>query len=229
MTQPTTVPAQKPFDAVIFDLDGTLLDSLQDIGNAANEVLTQLGLPPRSLEDYRTLVGDGVSVLFQRAVPECVQDENLRTRCMKEFEASYAEQWHRHSRPYDGIGNLLKALHRADVPMAVLSNKPEGFTLRCVEFFFPETPFAFVIGHSERFPRKPDPTSANWIAQALRVHPPSVAYVGDTDTDMKTAVRAGFHAVGVTWGFRTEAELVAHGARVALHTPHALQEYLLHT
>jgi phosphoglycolate phosphatase len=229
MTQPTVVPAKKPFDAVIFDLDGTLLDSLQDIGNAANEVLLQLGLPPRSLEDYRTLVGDGVSVLFQRAIPDCAQDEILRARCIKSFEATYAEQWNRHSRAYDGIETLLEALRRADVPMAVLSNKPEAFTQQCVAHFFPRTQFAFVIGHSERFPRKPDPTSANWIAQALHVQPSSVAYVGDTDTDMKTAVGAGFHAVGVTWGFRTEAELVAHGARVAIHSPHALKQYLLQT
>jgi len=179
------------FDGVIFDLDGTLLDSIQDIAEAANRVLHSLGSPTYLVSDYRYLVGDGVSMLFQRALPSCANNDELRTECMQRFEAEYSNCWKNHSKPYDGIA------------------------------------FDMVVGHSDRFPRKPDPASALWMAETLQLHPDRIAYVGDTNTDMKTAANAGFFAIGVAWGFRPETELREYGARVVAHAPSDLKEILL--
>ncbi len=215
------------FDAAIFDLDGTLLDSLEDIANAANQVLEDLGRPTHPIADYRYLVGDGVAVLFQRALPECSHDPRLHERCMSMFEAAYATQWHNRSKPYDGIVSLLKRLRQSNLQLAVLSNKPDGFTKKCVEHFFGEIDFRTVVGHSPQFPRKPDPQSARWIGTELGFPAHRIAYIGDTNTDMKTAVGASFHAMGVSWGFRTKAELLEHGARVVYDSVFELGEGLI--
>lgn len=215
------------FDAVIFDLDGTLLDSLEDIANAANQVLTDLNKPTYSIDEYNYLVGDGVGMLFQRALPECEADPELKQRCMKQFEAAYSRCWHNCSKPYEGIMELLKILQARSLSLSVLSNKPDAFTKVCVEHFFGEFQFAHILGHSDRFPRKPDPSSAKWMANQLGVPNDRIAYVGDTNTDMKTAVGAGFCAIGVTWGFRPESELVANGAQSICHTVQELQDRLL--
>lgn len=215
------------FEAVVFDLDGTLLDSLEDIATAANCVLAELGKPTYPIADYRFLVGDGVSVLFQRALPETEANEALRTECMAKFQLAYSERWHNRSKPYDGIEAMLDALVSAAVPLCVLSNKPDAFTKKCVGHFFPKVQFHTVLGHSERFPRKPDPSSAIWITEQLGVSASRIAYVGDTNTDMKTAVGAGFFAIGVSWGFRPERELIEYGARVVYHDAAELTRGLL--
>lgn len=210
------------FDLAIFDLDGTLLDSLEDIASAANQVLVELGFQPRPIAEYQTLVGDGVRVLFQRALPETKEDEALGTRCMELFERFYEDTWHNRSRPYKGIDELLISLESAGVAIAVLSNKPDFFTQKCVAHFFPKVRFQSVVGHSQRFPRKPDPASARWIGESAGVSSDRIAYVGDTNTDMKTAVSAGFFAMGVAWGFRTERELFESGANAVYSTPSEL-------
>ena len=210
------------FDLAIFDLDGTLLDSLEDIAHAANQVLLEIGLKARPIADFQTLVGDGVRVLFQRALPESIENEALGTRCMELFERFYEGTWHNRSKPYKGIAEILNSLESAGVALAVLSNKPDSFTQKCVSYFFPENRFQAVLGHSPRFPRKPEPASALWIAESAGVSSDRVAYVGDTNTDMKTAVSAGFFAMGVTWGFRTERELIDSGADAVYSTPSEL-------
>lgn len=215
------------FDAVIFDLDGTLLDSLEDIADAANQVLVDLGRSAFPISDYKVLVGDGVAMLFQRAIPECQTNLDLRIECMQRFDVEYSKRWHNRSKPYDGIEEMLKALSTQKVTLAILSNKPETFTKQCVEWYFPDTVFAHVLGHSERFPRKPDPSSARWLAGQLEAGIDRIAYVGDTNTDMKTAAGAGLFAIGVTWGFRPESELVAHGANMICNTVSQLQQCIL--
>ncbi|MEQ1827802.1 MAG: HAD family hydrolase [Pirellula sp.] len=217
----------QPFDAAIFDLDGTLLDSLEDIADAANQVLSELGKPTHPIADYRYHVGDGVGMLFQRALPECKLDPDLRQHCMQRFETAYATCWNNRSNPYDGINELLYSLSRSSMTLAVLSNKPDSFTKMCVEHFFPDVTFAYVIGHSDRFPRKPDPTSAAWIAEQFRVASDRIAYVGDTSTDMKTALGARLFAIGVAWGFRPESELSASGAQIVCKDVDALASTLL--
>lgn len=215
------------FDGIIFDLDGTLLDSIADIGTAANRVLLELGKPAYDISAYQYLVGDGVSVLFQRALPETVVDHGLMSRCLDLFESAYSDEWNKRSKPYDGILHLLNSLVDARLKVGVLSNKPEEFTKRCSTHFFPHVPFDLVVGHSARFPRKPDPASARWMAEQWEVDSNRIAYVGDTNTDMKTAVGAGFFAIGVTWGFRPESELRENGAMQLVHSARELQEFLV--
>jgi phosphoglycolate phosphatase len=207
------------FDGVIFDLDGTLLDSIEDIANAANEVLGEFGKMPLPVERYQTLVGDGVAVLMERLMPETSRDIALRKSCMDSFDRHYENHWNKRSKPYEGIMDLLNFLADAAFPMGILSNKPEPFTKRCASYFFPHVPFSIVLGHSERFPKKPDPTSSLWIAKTMGISADCMAYVGDTNTDMKTAVAAGFFAMGVSWGFRTRDELIGSGARVVFDHP----------
>jgi phosphoglycolate phosphatase len=214
------------FDGIIFDLDGTLLDSIADIGTAANRVLEGLGRPTHAISAYQYLVGDGVSVLFQRALPETIENHDLMSQCIELFETAYSAEWNKRSKPYDGIPVLLNSLVEARLRVGVLSNKPEEFTKRCSTYFFPEVPFDLVVGHSVRFPRKPDPSSARWMAEQWEVDSNRIAYVGDTNTDMKTAVGAGFFAIGVTWGFRPESELREHGAMQLVHSARELQEFL---
>jgi phosphoglycolate phosphatase len=228
MASPTNESLRRmKFDAVIFDLDGTLLDSLDDIGTAANRVLADLGKPTYPLADYRFLVGDGVSVLFQRALPECEADPDLKSECMKRFEACYLEEWNKRSKPYDGILELLNSLGRTSIKLGILSNKPDAFTKLCAKFFFPKVAFDLVVGHSERFPRKPDPSSGRWMAEQWGLDASRIAYVGDTNTDMKTAVGAGFYAIGVPWGFRPISELRENGANEVVNSPQQLGELLI--
>jgi phosphoglycolate phosphatase len=216
------------FDAAIFDLDGTLLDSLEDIGTAANRVLSQLGKPTYPLPDYRYLVGDGVAVLFQRALPECETDASLKAECMRLFEESYRHEWNKRSKPYEGIVSLLESVSLTGMKLGVLSNKPDPFTKQCANHFFPTVRFDLVVGHSAAFPRKPDPSSAHWMASQWDIESSRIAYVGDTNTDMKTAVGARFFAIGVSWGFRPESELREHGAIEVVHSPQQLHDLLLH-
>ncbi len=215
------------FGAAIFDLDGTLIDSLVDIANAANEVLIEHGRDAVPIERYRTLVGDGVGVLMERLIPEVATDPALLATCTSSFARHYEEHWNKTSKPYEGIPLLLKSLSAIGMPMAVLSNKPDGFTRRCIDYFFPTIAFAVVLGHSERFPKKPHPASSLWLADFLGTPADRIAYVGDTNTDMKTAVAAGFFAMGVAWGFRTREELYQSGARVVYDQPSQLLAGLL--
>lgn len=215
------------YAGTIFDLDGTLLDSLADIGTAANRVLKRLGYEEHPLEAYKYLVGDGVRVLFERALPICKNDIVLHERCISEFESIYAEEWNIRSKPYDGIVELLEKLGKRGHKLAILSNKPDSFTKKCASYFFSSIHFDIVMGHCAEFPRKPDPTSAKWIAAALGGNSNRIAYVGDTNTDMKTAVGGGLDAIGVTWGFRPESELREHGATTIVHTTDELGRILL--
>ena len=217
------------FDGVIFDLDGTLLNSIEDIGTAANNVLEELEKPIHPISDYQYLVGDGVTVLFQRALPETLENQSLMARCVELFEAAYSLEWNKRSKPYNGIDRLLDSLLEARVRIGVLSNKPEAFTKKCSSHFFPNVPFDLVVGHSTKFPRKPDPSSARWMAEQWNIDSSRIAYVGDTNTDMKTAVGAGFFAIGVTWGFRPESELREHGAQQLVHSAQELEAFLVGT
>lgn len=215
------------FDAVIYDLDGTLLDSLHDLAETVNEVLEKLERPPFAIDAYRFMVGDGVSVLFQRALPETQEDPALKEKALSLFDQIYATRWNNRSKPYPGILPMLKKLETIGLRQCILSNKPDAFTNKCAAYFFPSAKFDIVVGHSERFPRKPDPTSARWIASQLGVCSERIAYVGDTNTDMKTAVGAGLYAIGVTWGFRPESELREWGAVSIARDPEELTELLV--
>jgi phosphoglycolate phosphatase len=218
---------QLRFDAVLFDLDGTLLDTLRDIGEACNRVLIERGYPPHPIEAYRYLVGDGARMLWARALPEDQHDDATIDACLAAYIDEYARGWNVHTQPYAGVGEMLDAVVGRGLKLAVLSNKPHPFTVQCVETFLARWQFHAVRGQSDVFPRKPDPASALDVARQLGTTPQRICYVGDTGTDMQTATAAGMYAVGVLWGFRERGELEAHGAKAIIAHPSELLALLL--
>jgi phosphoglycolate phosphatase len=214
------------YRAIVFDLDGTLLDTLADIGDAANAVLQQLGFPAHALDDYRQFVGEGIAALFQRAVPVDQTDGETIGRCVHAFQIAYRRNWNARTRPYEGVLELLDELAGRGLKMAVLSNKPHEFTQACVEHFFPDAPFEVVFGQREGVARKPDPAGALEIAQRLSLPADEFVYLGDSAIDMQTATQAGMHPVGAGWGFRSVEELRAAGAMAVIARPRELVEVL---
>ena len=204
---------KRRYGAILFDLDGTLLDTLQDLGDAMNRALQAHGFPPHPREAFRFLVGEGVHRLVEMALPADHRDPDTIATVMAEYRRDYAEHWNVATRPYDGIPELLKALRRRKVPSGVLSNKPHPMTVRCVEGYFPGYPFGCVLGQRESVARKPDPEGALEAAGLLGVIPSRVLFVGDTSVDMQTARAAGMFALGATWGFRPADELLEYGAQ----------------
>ena len=205
--------------AVLFDLDGTLLDTLDDIGGAMNRVLAQHGFDAYPLSAYRNFVGDGAEVLVRRALRPGQATEAEIPAYIQEFKKAYAGCWDACTRPYPGIPELLDMLAERGMPAAVLSNKPHEFTVRCVEAFLHRWRFGAVLGEQPGRPRKPDPAGALEAARLLYVKPEEVCYLGDTNTDMLTARAAGMLPVGVLWGFRPAAELLESGARHLIKKP----------
>lgn len=205
--------------AVLFDLDGTLLDTLQDIANACNAALARHGFPAHPVPDYRYFVGDGVATLISRVVPRQHQTTATLANVAAAYGEEYQKSWNTTTRPYDGIPELLDQLTARGISLTVLSNKPDDFTCRCVAEFLPKWRFAVVQGASQAYPPKPDPAAARHIAATLKLPSDEFAYLGDTNTDMKTAVSAGMFPVGVLWGFRDAEELTKSGAQRVIHHP----------
>lgn len=202
--------------AVMFDLDGTLTNSLMDIAFAMNRALRLHGLPEHPVAAYRYMVGDGARVLAQRAVGERAE---LAETVLREYQAYYQEHNLEWTKPYEGIVQLLRALQAKGVKLCVFSNKPHADTCRVVEHSFPEIDFAVVRGQMEGVPVKPDPAGALAVAREVGVVPEDFLYLGDTNVDMRCARNAGMHPIGVTWGFREAEELLAAGAERLIHHP----------
>ena len=208
------------YKAVIFDLDGTLLDSLQDIANTLNSVLKNNGLPVLTIDTVRNIVGYGMRELIRKAIPEDHPgDDSFIAKLWKEMENHYAESWMLNTRPYAGIPELLDWLDSADIRKGVLSNKPDRFTKLCVTTLLPHWTFESVIGHMPLLNRKPDPEGALEMASSMESDPPETLFIGDTDVDMQTAVAAGMYPLGVLWGFRSAEELIENGAKKLVDTP----------
>ncbi len=203
--------------AVLFDLDGTLADSLADLANATNWALAQLGCPTHPLENYRYFVGDGARQLCARALPADRHD--LVDDTLRLMRERYDAHCFDLTKLYEGIPELIAALAERRFRLAVLSNKPDVFTKRMITHYFNPSPFAIVRGQLPNVPLKPDPTAALQIAQELGVPPAQWLYLGDTNTDMQTARSAGMHAIGVLWGFRDREELVESGAEHIVASP----------
>lgn len=205
------------YQAVMFDLDGTLADTLQDIANAGNHALASLGHEPLRVERYRYLAGQGLRYLVTHALGPRHQDhvdEGIRL-----FREHYAVHKYDHTGPYAGIPRLLDALQARGPWTAVLSNKPHDATVEVVERLFGRWSFDAVRGHNGDAPLKPDPRAALEIADELDVEPERWIYIGDTKVDMRTGKNAGFCTIGVTWGFRDEDELRDNGADLIVHQP----------
>lgn len=210
--------------AVIFDLDGTLLNTLGDLRAATNHALEVRGLPPHSMEEIRQFIGNGIRLLICRAMPEGTPEAEIDA-ALDDFKAYYAAHIHDRTVPYDGIPQLLTALRKHGIKVAVLSNKIDSASQQLIEYFFPEKTDV-VFGEHVGVPRKPDPTSCRMVMQQLGVQPEQVLYVGDSGTDMQTAKNAGLYAVGVTWGFRSKEVLLKYGADVLVHRPEQILQIL---
>ncbi len=207
------------FSAVVFDLDGTLLDTLEDLGDAVNRVLADHGFPAHPMDAYRYFVGDGSAVLIERALPESARGSDVYRECLASFMADYDRSWKVKTRLYDGISEMLDSLADLQVDMAVLSNKSHEFTVNCVRDLLSRWRFKAVFGLREDVPRKPDPAGAVEISRLLGADPDRMLYLGDTAIDMRTAVSAGMFPAGALWGFRTREELLENGARAIIAHP----------
>lgn len=209
------------YDAVMFDLDGTLADTLADIAAACNHAIGQLGKPPIELPAYRYLAGQGLEYLIEHALDGDGTEEQIE-RGMAGFRTYYGEHYTDQTKPFDGTPAVLDALVKSPMAMAVLSNKPDPATRTVMDEVFAAWKFDVIRGALPDVPLKPDPTSALDVASSLGILPERWAYIGDTRVDMETAKRAGFFAVGVLWGFRDEPELRDAGADVIISHPSEL-------
>lgn len=192
---------------VIFDLDGTLLDTIADLAQCTNHALAECGFPAHAEEEYRFMVGNGINKLFERALPDGHKTEENIARIREVFVPYYSEHGTDMTRPYDGITAMLAALQSMGVKLAVASNKIDSATKKLVPHYFPEIAFTAVCGNREGVAPKPDPAIAEGILAATGIDRHDALFVGDTCVDMETAINAGIEAVGVTWGFRPRAEL----------------------
>ena len=200
---------------VIFDLDGTLLDTIADLATAVNHALRQLGYPTHEVETIRTFVGNGINKLLERSLPKDKQTEADVMQMREHFIPYYNEHSADLSRPYPGVPEVLEDLQRKGILMAVASNKYQAATEELVKHYFPTIRFVEVLGQREGIAVKPDPGIVFDILKKANVSKEEVLYVGDSGVDMQTALNAGVDAVGVAWGFRPRTELEAyHPTRV---------------
>ena len=205
--------------AVIFDLDGTLADTLEDIADNMNRVLAGMGFPTHECDAYRFFVGNGLKNLATQCLPENARTDDVIAACHDRMVAEYHVHYINKTRLYDGIPELLDALSLQGVKMAVLSNKADPLTQKICTELLKKWKFEIILGATERFPRKPDPAAALFISEQIGVNPSNTFYAGDSDVDIKTAVAAGFYPVGAGWGFRGKEELVENGAREVIDEP----------
>ena len=216
----------KTYKAVIFDLDGTLLDTLADLADGVNIALGMHGMPLRSLDEVRMAIGNGVVKLIERVVPEG-QDNPEFEACLADFRREYAKIARNKTCPYEGIPELLARLDAAGIRMAVVSNKFHDATVDLVKEYFPIIPFAAGERESAGIRKKPAPDTVFLAMEAFGVTAEECVYIGDSDVDIETAKNAAMDCISVTWGFRDRDFLTAHGATVFADTPARLAEMLL--
>lgn len=210
------------WNTILWDLDGTLLDTLADLHAAVNVVLARFSHPAQTMEQTRRAVGSGVRVLFERSLPGGASDPDLEAAV-----AAFRDYYGTHNRiktaPYPGIPELLKSLHRQGVAMAVVSNKPDAAAKALVQSFFGDT-IQVCLGQRDGMARKPAPDMV--LAALAELHGDSAVYIGDSEVDIATARAAGLPCISVGWGFRSRAELLAAGASRLADSPQALQQLL---
>jgi phosphoglycolate phosphatase len=211
-----------PAGGLIFDLDGTLVDTLDDVADALNRVLRARGLPVHSPAVVRTLIGGGAADLVRRALPE--HAAALAAEVLDEYRRDYLANLLVRSAPYDGVAALVRELAQRGVAMCVLSNKPDAPTRAIVAALFADVPFVQVVGQRPDRPLKPDPLVALDLARAMGVAPARCGFVGDSDIDLRTARAAGMFGVGVTWGFSDASALREHAPELLIDRPEQLIE-----
>lgn len=211
---------------VIFDLDGTLLNTIADLANATNHALSQLGFGMHPLESYPTFVGNGIRKLFERALPATRNNpewvEKVRELFIPYYDAHNADD----TSVYDGIQDLLDELQKRGIKIAVASNKYQSATEKLMRHYFPTITFVSVLGQRDGIPVKPDPSIVHSILEISGTEPSETLYIGDSGVDMQTAKNAGVESVGVTWGFRPIEELKANEANHIVNLPKEILQYI---
>ena len=205
------------FKAVIFDLDGTLLNTLDDLADGANHILSELGFPVHDTECYKYFVGNGIPKLIERCLPKDKQEYHAKALSM--FSEYYALHSKDKTAPYDGIKGLLNSLSEKGLKLGVITNKAHNIAVEVVEEYFGKGVFGSIRGLDSSIKAKPDPLGALSVAGKLGVQPEEVLYAGDSGVDMETAKNAGFTPLGVLWGFRTKDELLKAGAEYIAQAP----------
>ena len=205
-------------EGVIFDLDGTLIHTIEDIAWAANEMFARHGLPEHGLDYYLKWIGSGAVKFIERAHGEPVSEEQLMTY-VSEFKEIYSENLHNKSRVYEGIPELLDELVSRGIKISVLSNKPHKLTQRVCEYYLSDWPIDPVLGQRVEVPRKPDPAAAKEIAEGWGIAPERILFVGDSDNDILTAQTAGMHPMGVSWGYGRLLENPVNGMGDLMSSP----------
>lgn len=213
-------------DGLVFDLDGTLLDTLAGHAQSFNRALARLNMPMHDIDAYRYFIGEGAKTCAVRALP--ASHSHLADQCVAYFKDDYAKTWHETTFPYPGVDNLLLALVQQNMALAVLSNKDDAFTQQMILRCFPGIQFSCVAGYGfkDTVKHKPDTSGPLLISETLKVNLNGLLMIGDTATDMATAIASGMMPVGVLWGFRSEQELVNAGALHLIASPEALLKLL---
>ena len=210
----------------IFDLDGTLLDTIGDLAASCDAVMQMNGLPQHTTDEYRQMVGRGILRLVEAAIPEQMRSPEYVEKVRRDFVAYYLDHIDLHTHPYNGIPELINAMTERGVKIAVASNKFQTGTERLIRSFFPDVEFVAVLGQRVGVPLKPDPQIDLEIIEAAGVEPSETLHIGDSGVDMQTAHAAGVRAVGVTWGFRSREELAESGADVIVDHPEEILNLL---
>jgi phosphoglycolate phosphatase len=207
--------------SIIFDLDGTLIDSIQDIADCTNEMLQNNGWGTYPVETYIGWIGNGARILIEKAVPD-VKDPAIIDKLLAEYISIYTEKYNIKTRIYPGMDKFLDILVDKNIPFSILTNKPHAETLKIAGFYLKKWPFRHIFGQREGIPRKPNPQEAIRIAEDLNTEPGNTLFVGDSATDIKTAVAAGMLSVGVTWGYGTIESMKSAGASQLVDTAEKL-------
>jgi phosphoglycolate phosphatase len=197
---------------VLFDLDGTLANTQEDIADSMNKVLSQHNFPKHNYAEYKYLVGKGLKKLVENSLPENERDITTISICLKEMQTAYKSNCINKTALYPGIFEMLKKIESLNIPIVVFSNKDHNLTKIVCNYLLEGIKITEVLGYTDRFPRKPDPAGVIYLSTKLGVSPKDIIYIGDTDVDMQCANRGNMIATGVLWGFRTEKELIENGA-----------------
>lgn len=216
----------KKYKGIIFDLDGTLLNTIFDLADSVNTVMEHFGFPTYDSEAYKLKIGNGFRNLIEVSLPEDKRNDEMIEEGLELFVETYDRKYQNKTVPYDGIPELIDKLHNQGICLAVNSNKRTDYTNALTEKFFSHIPFIAVYGERAGIPKKPDPVSALEIAEMMKLNPEEILYIGDSKTDMMTGKNAGMDTVGVTWGFRGRQELEANGGTYVIDRPEEILEII---
>lgn len=212
--------------SIIFDLDGTLLDTLKGLADTTNKVMQQHNFPTHSINEYKTYIGNGLVKLVERSVPENTPQDTVE-QCCADFGEIYKESWRDGCCPYQGIDDMLAAIHDGGISLAVLSNKPHEFTKLFVAHFFPKIKFKAVYGQRPGYDKKPEPGVALEIAKIMSTMPENILFVGDSGVDIQTGKNANMQTAAVSWGFRPLEELEANNPDIIINHPTELLNHVI--